>query len=81
MISPTFKAKILSIDLKNNIDSSYTKFKIFKPTFYMVSAFLLKRVKYTTFALGSPGVGHIGRQMMAWHASCPISTIAVTVPC
>ena len=56
MISPIFKAKILSIDPKNNIDSSYTKFKIFKPTFYMVSAFSLKRVKYTTFALGSPGV-------------------------
>ena len=56
MISPIFKAKILSIDPKNNIDSSYTKFKIFKSTFYMVSGFSLKRVKYTTFALDSPGV-------------------------
>ena len=56
MISPIFMAKILSIDPKNNIDSSYTKFKIFKSTFYMVSGFSLKRVKYTTFALDSPGV-------------------------
>ena len=56
MISPIFMATNVNVKPKNNIDSSYTKFKIFKPTFYEVSAFSLKRVKYTTFALDSPGV-------------------------
>jgi len=39
MISPIFMAKNVNVKPKNNIDSSYTKFKIFKPKFYEVSAF------------------------------------------
>ena len=39
MKSPIFTAKILSVKLKNNINKSYTKIKIFKPTVYVVSAF------------------------------------------